>query len=275
MCKLRRLAVTQNCGSWRYELHRKSESSFRGLHWKCKWATTWQNQQSDCAPSEDSDQPGHPPSLIRVLPVRMKKAWVLSYPLSAQRRLWSDWADAQAHLSLRWVHSHFVGFVMSRLKYCGVVPGFFVITKEFYIWLHTVAALYLRVDFALLWCFDETPIIQTLNRLTVRIGVVLSTHPIKLAAFKVNSDTSHRYHVQNICLQYSYFWTLFALRILWPFFIALTAFWKHGKCICLHKKKLIWATPWENLSVPNVNNKDTYQPAHAHYGQCLSCLLPG
>ena len=45
----------------------------------------------------------------------MKKAWVLSYPLSAQRRLWSDWADAQAHLSLRWTHSHFDGFVMSRL----------------------------------------------------------------------------------------------------------------------------------------------------------------
>ena len=68
------------------------------------WATTWQNQQSDCAPSEDSYQPGHPPSLIRVFAVRMKKAWVLSYPLSAQRRLWSDWADAR-----------FVGFVMSRL----------------------------------------------------------------------------------------------------------------------------------------------------------------
>ena len=34
----------------------------------------------------------------------MKKAWVLSYPLSAQRRLWSDWADAQADLSLRWAH---------------------------------------------------------------------------------------------------------------------------------------------------------------------------
>ena len=40
-----------------------------------------------CAPSEDSDQPGHLPSLIRVFAVRMKKAWVLSYPLSAQRRL--------------------------------------------------------------------------------------------------------------------------------------------------------------------------------------------
>ena len=27
-----------------------------------------------CAPSEDSDQPGHPPSLIRVFTVRVKKA---------------------------------------------------------------------------------------------------------------------------------------------------------------------------------------------------------
>ena len=34
----------------------------------CKkmWAATLQNQQSDRAPSEDSDQPGHLPSLIRV-----------------------------------------------------------------------------------------------------------------------------------------------------------------------------------------------------------------
>ena len=62
-----------------------------------------------------TDQTGHPPILIRVLAVHMKKPWVLSYPLSAQRRLWSDWADAQADLSLRWAHSHFVGFVMRRL----------------------------------------------------------------------------------------------------------------------------------------------------------------
>ena len=39
------------------------------------------------APSEDSDQPGHPPIVIRVFAVRMKKVWVLSCPLSAQRRL--------------------------------------------------------------------------------------------------------------------------------------------------------------------------------------------
>ena len=43
------------------------------------------NKQNDCAPNEDSDQPGHPPSLIRVFAVRMKKAWALSYPLSVQR----------------------------------------------------------------------------------------------------------------------------------------------------------------------------------------------
>ena len=38
----------------------------------------------------------------------------------AQGRLWSDWADAQADLSLRWAHSHFVGFVMSRLIYSPI-----------------------------------------------------------------------------------------------------------------------------------------------------------
>ena len=82
--------------------------------WLCKiiWAATWQNQ-SECAHQQDSDQPGHPPGLIRVFAVSLKKAWVLSYPLSAQRRLWSDWAAAQADLSLHWVHSHSIGFVMS------------------------------------------------------------------------------------------------------------------------------------------------------------------
>ena len=63
--------------------------------------------KSDCAPSEDSDQSGHPPSLIRVFAVRMKKHWILSYPLSAQRRFW---ADAQTDLSLRWAHMSFCWF---------------------------------------------------------------------------------------------------------------------------------------------------------------------
>ena len=86
-----------------------------------KWAATRQNQQNDCAPSEDSDQPGHPPSLIRVFAVRSMCSQGSKLSSCGQRRLWSDWADAQAKLSLRWAHAHFVGFVMSRLKWywCG------------------------------------------------------------------------------------------------------------------------------------------------------------
>ena len=62
------------------------------------------------ARSEDSDQPGHTPSLIRVSAVRLKQNWVLSYPLSAKRRLRSDWTDAQADLSLRWAQKSFCWF---------------------------------------------------------------------------------------------------------------------------------------------------------------------
>ena len=56
----------------------------------CKWRfEPWHDKTNKmaCAPSRDSDQPGHPPSLIRVFAVRKKKAWVLSYPFSALRRL--------------------------------------------------------------------------------------------------------------------------------------------------------------------------------------------
>ena len=68
------------------------------------WAATWPNQQSECASSEDSDHPGHPHEETLG-------------PLSARRRLWLDWADAQADLGLRLAHTHFLGFVMSWLNY--------------------------------------------------------------------------------------------------------------------------------------------------------------
>ena len=84
-------------------------------YWKTFEPLRDKTNKMACAPSEDSDQPGHPPTLIRIFAALMKKACVLSYPLSAQRRLWSDWADAQADLSLRWAHSDFVGFVTRRL----------------------------------------------------------------------------------------------------------------------------------------------------------------
>ena len=43
--------------------------------------------------------------------------WLAKDPsfFHADNEDWSDWADAQADLSLRWAHTHFVGFVMSRL----------------------------------------------------------------------------------------------------------------------------------------------------------------
>ena len=75
------------------------------------WAALWQNQQCGCAPSEDSDQPGHPPSLITVFAVCSMGSSGSKLSSCGQQRLWSDWADAQADLSLRWAHSHFVGFV--------------------------------------------------------------------------------------------------------------------------------------------------------------------
>ena len=64
-----------------------------------------------CASSEDSDQPGHP----------LKEPWVFGYPLSTQRRLRSDWADAQAVLSLRWVHLSFSWFCRAMAHKCFVI----------------------------------------------------------------------------------------------------------------------------------------------------------
>ena len=61
-----------------------------------------------CAPSEDSDQPGHPPSLIRVFAVRLKKHWVLSCPECAWRRLWSDWLGARSFCWFCHAVAHFI-----------------------------------------------------------------------------------------------------------------------------------------------------------------------
>ena len=57
-----------------------------------------------CTPSKDSDQPGHPPSLIRVFTVRLKIDRFLSYSLSAQTLIKLGIHPLQADLSLRWAH---------------------------------------------------------------------------------------------------------------------------------------------------------------------------
>ena len=53
-----------------------------------------------CAPSEDSDQPGHPPSLIRVFAVRSMGSWGPKVSSCWQWGLWSDWAECWSELSL-------------------------------------------------------------------------------------------------------------------------------------------------------------------------------
>ena len=65
------------------------------------WDTLWQNQHCGmCAQRR----------LRSAWVSDLKKAWVLSYPLSAKKRLWSDWANAQADLSFRWPHKPFCWF---------------------------------------------------------------------------------------------------------------------------------------------------------------------
>ena len=67
---------------------------------------------------------------VRPVKTQIRPGWCWSESsLSAWRKLgplathwahsedWTDWADAQADLSLRWAHSRFVGFIMRRLNF--------------------------------------------------------------------------------------------------------------------------------------------------------------
>ena len=75
---------------WRYwKLYALSCCSFAALSTELSnWAASWQNQQNDVRPVKAHLSLGiHP--VWSVFAVRLKKAWVLSCPWSAQRRLWS------------------------------------------------------------------------------------------------------------------------------------------------------------------------------------------
>ena len=110
------------------------------------WAASCQNQQVACAPSEDPDQPGHLPSLIRVLAVRLRKHCALIYPFSAQRRLWLDWADAQANLSLRCAHRSFCWL-------CCAVSHMFICTVWSVLTSHTLGYQEFKLDMVRLYTF--------------------------------------------------------------------------------------------------------------------------
>ena len=61
---------------------RSHETAPNNLVYKTFESQHYKNNKMTYAPSEDSDQPGHPPSLISPA-VRTKKPLVLSYPVSA------------------------------------------------------------------------------------------------------------------------------------------------------------------------------------------------
>ena len=68
--------------------------------------THWGRQKTylrTCAPSKDSDQPAHSRSLIRIFTRRILDSQGDKVSSCGQQKLWSDCADAQTDLSLRWV----------------------------------------------------------------------------------------------------------------------------------------------------------------------------
>ena len=98
-----------------------------------KSAASWQNQQNDlCAQRSRSDQPGHPqpgypPSLINLRCALSGYSWGPNVSSCGQRRLWSDWADTYADLSLRWAQRSFCWF-------CHEVAQISLVTKQNQIW---------------------------------------------------------------------------------------------------------------------------------------------
>ena len=111
---------------------------------KSIWAASWQNQQHGMCIQLRQISLGIRPVWSSVFAVRMKKDWVLSYPLSAQRRLliWlgrcSGWYESSlgAHtilLVLSWggsflleqSYSYPFSYIVARVVRCRTLPIFF------------------------------------------------------------------------------------------------------------------------------------------------------
>ena len=69
-----------------------------------KWATSWHNQQTDLCAQRILRSARHQPTLTRAFAVRFMGSSGPKLPSCGQRRHWSDWADAQADLSIHWAH---------------------------------------------------------------------------------------------------------------------------------------------------------------------------
>ena len=145
------------------------------------------------------------PSLIRAFTVRTKKAWVLSYPLSAkwrlrsawasQRRLWSDWADAQADLSLRWAHMPFCWFCQDaaqpKNQYGSEEKGHSWVDCQQVVPFYDVFSFSLSLE----WPFDTpiyrvwrhfmSPILHGISGLTIFVSETVYIDSRKVAGHKL------------------------------------------------------------------------------------------
>ena len=71
-----------------------------------------------CATSEDSDQPAHPHSLIRVFAERMCLLQLRIYSKRNKRESFPFWVDAQADLSLCWSLRSYCRFYRALAHMC-------------------------------------------------------------------------------------------------------------------------------------------------------------
>ena len=86
------------------------------------------------APSEDSDQTAHSRSLIRIFTGRNLDSQGCKVSSRRQQRLKSDCVDAQADLSLRWVHmSESMFSYVEAYKFCQQKEARILISNMFFV----------------------------------------------------------------------------------------------------------------------------------------------
>ena len=150
------------------------------------WWHQWQNNRKNIAVILDRTEPRHDKTnKMSVRPAKtqtslgIRPVWsessmcvhcVAKYSsfLHADSEDWSDWSDAQADPSLRWAHTHFVGFVMSRLRL--QIPGSTIVDV---CCCHMYSCRCQQP--ARSWCNKISTLVRDLLR-TARIIMFLSTH---------------------------------------------------------------------------------------------------
>ena len=117
-------------------------------------------------PSEDSDQSGHPSSLIRVFAARMKKPWIISYPVTG---------------CPGWSESSLCAKVILLVLLCG---SSFWIVQDWLCNLHFTSTETLNF-FCSLWSWQRTKQIKWKSRTRGQVKGDLKNRRV---AFTINFD---------------------------------------------------------------------------------------